>query len=44
MPDPVRTAWAVDLKLTAGQTLAALEVPKVAVTLTVKLVGFDGTG
>ncbi|GBF98920.1 hypothetical protein Rsub_11712 [Raphidocelis subcapitata] len=44
MPDPIRTAWALDLKLSAGQTLTALEVPRVAVTLTVKLVGFDGTG
>ncbi len=44
MTDAHRTAWAGDMRLTAGETLAALAHPQATVTVDVKLVGFDGDG
>ncbi|GBF97962.1 hypothetical protein Rsub_10635 [Raphidocelis subcapitata] len=44
MTDAQRAAWAGDLGLSAGATLAALTSPGAAVTVDVKLVGFDGEG
>lgn len=39
-----RGAWNQDLKLTAGQTLSALQQVHTTITVDVKLVGFDGDG
>lgn len=44
MDEGERSAWAADLKLTAGQTLEALGAPRATITVDVKLVGFDGDG
>jgi hypothetical protein len=44
MSEAQRSAWAADLRLSAGATLEALTGPQVAITVDVKLVGFDGDG
>jgi hypothetical protein len=44
MTDAQRSVWAADLRLSAGATLEALKSPQVAITVDVKLVGFDGDG
>lgn len=44
MSDSQRSAWANDLRLSAGDTLEALSSPQTSITVDVKLVGFDGDG
>lgn len=44
MTDGERRALGNDLKLTIGETLAAMDHPQATIPLEVRLVGFDGSG
>lgn len=44
MPDQQRVGWGQDLGMSINQTLTAMQLLKVPITVDVKLVGFAGDG